>query len=135
MSNKHLIKTLREGQQFDLESGNAHSVDSIMEEAADKIEQLEKLVTYKEDKKWLMPFVEAYLDHFNWTTVRELIESHEHLRTLNLEKQETFAKAIKDGKKFGREDGFKEITKSKYIEVKKLKSMRLSQLMKFLEEN
>ena len=134
MIDKNLVTNLRQGQQHDKKM-SALEVDSLMEKAANRIEQLEKLVTYKEEPKWLMPVVEAYLDHFNWATVRELIESHQYLRKLNLEKQETFSKAIEDGKNFGRADGFKEVTQSNYIKVDKLKSMTLVEIVKFLEEN
>lgn len=61
-------------------------------------------------------------------TVESLIESHRYLRSLNLQEQETFNKAVAEGMIYGREQGLKQVTELEYVKYEDLKKMTLVEI-------
>lgn len=63
--------------------------------------------------------------------LKQLIESHRRLRSLNLEKQEAFLKAMDEGRNIGIKQGLKEINQE-YISINDLPNKTLQEIAELI---
>lgn len=71
--------------------------------------------------------------HEDDLSLKDLIDSHRHLRQLNLETNETRLQAREEGYNIGIKQGLEQIN-SEYIKIADLKNMTLGQITQLLEE-
>lgn len=72
------------------------------------------------------------LDLHTTMTIESLIDSHRHLREKNMKSHQEWLKELEKAREFGRKQGIEMVTHGQYIEVSKLKSMTITELVDFI---